>query len=143
MERQAQGVRRDDRAHGGLKADSAVCPACAEFVARSFAVRTAAHLAHLSTTSYETHVALEAFYEDLLPAVDRYAEVLQGLEGLLTGYPALTPPAGEPLKLVEDYLAWVQAHYDECAEGYSTLKNILDEVIAITARTAYKLRFLK
>lgn len=116
---------------------------CAEFVARSFAVRTAAHIAHLSTNSHEVHLALESFYTDLLPAVDRYAEVLQGFEGLITGYPQLTPPTGEPLKLVEDYLEWVQAHYDSCAEGYPSLKNILDEVTAITARAAYKLRFLK
>lgn len=42
----------------------------AEFVARSFAVRTAAHLAHLQSRSYAEHVALGGFYDSLIDLVD-------------------------------------------------------------------------
>jgi hypothetical protein len=43
----------------------------AEFIARAFAVRTAAHLAHLQSRSYAEHVALGGFYDSLVWA--RYA----------------------------------------------------------------------
>ena len=39
---------------------------CQTFVARAFAVRTAAHVAHLTTTSYAQHIALDEFYTALL-----------------------------------------------------------------------------
>ena len=36
---------------------------CPKFIADSFAIRTATHLAHLSSTSYSEHVALGDFYD--------------------------------------------------------------------------------
>ena len=55
----------------------------AEFIARAFAVRTAAHLAHLRSRSYAEHVALGGFYDALIGLVDSYAEAHQGLFGLI------------------------------------------------------------
>ena len=52
---------------------------CPQFIADSLALRTAAHLAHLSADSYSEHVALGEFYEALLDLVDSYAEVYMGL----------------------------------------------------------------
>ena len=44
--------------------------ACAELVARCFAARTSAHLAHLTTTSYAQHVALGDFYDAIASGAD-------------------------------------------------------------------------
>lgn len=116
---------------------------CPSFIAQSFAVRTQAHLMHLSTTSYAKHMALNSFYDDLLSLLDRYAEVYMGLEGQVTSWPA---PASverkDPIILLEDYLELIQA---EAAEDHDSeaLKNILAELEELTAQTIYKLRFLK
>lgn len=115
---------------------------CPAFIARSFALRTAAHLLHLSSTSYAQHVALNEFYDALTPLVDDYAEVYMGLEGRIKSFPAISPPAGAPVDLLNTYLDLIKT---ELAEDDSTesLKNILAEIEAITARAIYKLQNLK
>lgn len=116
---------------------------CPQFIADSFAVRTAIHLAHFSTTSYAEHVALGEFYDGLLDLVDSYAEVYMGLEGRVTSWPKATVPTSEPLKILKGYLK--ECVVDEMAEGHDSeaLKNILAEIEALTARTIYKLVNLK
>jgi len=117
---------------------------CPRFVAYSFAVRTAAHLAHLSSRSYAQHVALGDFYDSLVPLVDKYAEVYTGLEGKIPAYPQRDPPNhSDPIDLVDDYLAVVKAEAKEDEHGSQALLNILAELEELTAQTLYKLKFLK
>lgn len=47
-------------------------------VSNLFKVRDDAHKAHLSTTDYAEHIALNEFYDELLDLTDRYAEAVQG-----------------------------------------------------------------
>lgn len=115
----------------------------AEFVARAFAVRTAAHLAHLQSRSYAEHVALGGFYDSLVDLVDSYAEAYQGLFGLIKDYPATPVPAGAPLEFLVDFADWLRPHRAALGQGEAALENILDEAVALTAQTIYKLRFLK
>lgn len=115
----------------------------AEFIARAFAVRTAAHLAHLQSRSYAEHVALGGFYDSLVDLVDSYAEAYQGLFGLIKDYPATPVPTGAPLSTLVDFADWLRAHRDKLGQGETALENILDEAVALTAQTIYKLRFLK
>lgn len=115
---------------------------CPEFIAQSFAVRTAAHQLHLSSTSYAQHVALNEFYDDLLPLVDRYAEVYMGLEGQIKKFPTATVPVGNPVDTLEDYLELVLVEQKD-EHGSQGLMNILAEIEEVTAQTLYKLRFLK
>ena len=60
----------------------------AQLVAKCLAVRTAAHYAHFKSRSYARHVALGDFYDDLLDAVDEFAEVYMGVEGRLESFPS-------------------------------------------------------
>lgn len=115
---------------------------CPEFIAQSFALRTAMHLAHLTTQSYAQHMALGDFYEGLTDLGDRYAEAYMGLEGRITSFPGVRPPAGPPDALLETYLGTVR---DESGEGHESeaLKNILAEIEELTARTLYKIQNLK
>lgn len=117
--------------------------AAAEFVARAFAARTAAHLAHLKSRSYAAHMALEGFYEDIIDVADRFCEVYQGLFDLIPEYPEVPVPAQDPLMFLADFTDWVRDNRAACAQGETSLQNILDEAIAVTARAIYKLRFLK
>jgi hypothetical protein len=116
---------------------------CAELVARCFAARTAAHLTHLKTRSYAHHVALESFYEEIIEVADRFCEVYQGLHEQIQTYPEVPVSAQDPLSFLVDLVDWLRANRDACAHGETSLQNIVDEATAVTARTIYKLRFLK
>jgi hypothetical protein len=117
---------------------------CPAFIAQSFAVRTAAHLAHLSSTSYAQHMALDGFYNDLVPLVDKYAEVYTGLSEKIPKYPrAAALDFDDPVELLEDYLDLVREEAKDCGQESQALLNILAELEELTAQTLYKLKFLK
>jgi len=113
---------------------------CRSFIAQSFAVRTAAHLLHLSSSSYAQHIALGGFYGGLVPLIDRYAETYMGMTAQIKSFPPVAPPTGTPITVLEDYLEMVQAEHGEESEA---LENILAELEELTAQTLYKLRNLK
>ena len=116
---------------------------CAAFVARSFALRTAIHLAHLSSHSYAEHMALDGFYNDIVPLVDKYAEVYTGLVQKIPAYPSITPPQNPPMLLLTDYLIQVRKEIKDDEQESQALLNILAELEELTAQTLYKLKFLK
>lgn len=117
---------------------------CASFISQTFAVRTAAHLAHLTSTSYAQHMALGDFYDALIPLIDKFAEVYTGLEQKLPKYPRVaTLDYDDPAELVDDYLILVRQEMKGDAKSSQALLNILAELEELTAQTAYKLRFLK
>ena len=117
---------------------------CAQFVSYSFAVRDAAHLAHLSSKSYAQHMALDTFYDEIVPLTDKFAEVSTGLAGKIPKYPPVKAlDYDDPLELLEDYLDLVKAEGKEGEHDSQALLNILAELEELTAQTLYKLRFLK
>lgn len=108
------------------------------------AVRTAAHMAHLTTRSYAQHVALGDFYPALTDLTDRYAEVFMGMNRKIPKFPDVQPLSyADPLELVEDYLELIHAEQAEDEKRSEAMENILAELEELTAQTAYKLRFLK
>ncbi len=115
---------------------------CARFIAEGLAVRTAAHLLHLSSASYAQHMALGEFYEGLGDLIDKYAEVCMGLEDRVKTWPTVPNPIDTPIDLLSDFLASVKEEMRE-DRGSQSLMNILAEIEELTARTLYKLRFLK
>lgn len=115
----------------------------AQLVARLFAARTAAHMAHFKTRSYAAHMALEAFYEAIVEQADRFCEVYQGLFGLIDAFPETPVPTQDPLMFLVDLADWLKANRTNVCAGETALENIVDEAIATTAQTLYKLRFLK
>lgn len=115
----------------------------AQLVARCFAVRTAAHLAHLTAQSYSRHVALGDFYEELLEAVDEFAEVYNGLEGRVSSYPYAAVPATQPIEFIKDLIKWLEANRGAASAGHRALENLVDNITAVAARTLYKLENLK
>jgi hypothetical protein len=108
------------------------------------AVRTAAHLAHLTSTSYAQHMALDGFYSDIVGLTDKYAEVYTGLEGKIPKYPLVKAlDYDNPIELLEDYLTLVKKESEDDENESQALLNILAELEELTAQTLYKLRFLK
>lgn len=116
---------------------------CAELVARCFQARTDAHIAHLTTTSYAAHVALNEFYDGIVPLADGFAEAAQGRYGILK-YPAICPKSGDrekPVTIPQELRSWIDANR-ESATTDSELQNSIDEILSLCDSTIYKLRFL-
>jgi uncharacterized protein YgfB (UPF0149 family) len=102
------------------------------------AVRTAAHLAHLTTRSYSTHKALDEFYTTLVDLVDRYAEAHLGEHGNVT-FPSAVPPKGDPDEILKDYLEVIREELDEESD-HKTKETILTEIEELVLSTLYKLK---
>ena len=114
-----------------------------KLVMELFHARTTAHVLHLKSRSYAQHVALQGFYDGIIPLVDGLAEAYQGEHALIDNYPAKYSPYSDPILLMDNLRECV----DECAKQFdvsdSNLLNTLDEIRDLIASTAYKLRFLR
>jgi hypothetical protein len=113
-------------------------------ILKLFEARQAAHIAHLSTSSFSQHMALESFYSELLELVDELVEVYQGEFGLITlekGLPA--PNESDFASYLRTLAKYLKTSNQNLADSYSYYSNIIDEIIALTFRTVYKLENLK
>lgn len=115
-----------------------------ELILRCFHARTTAHVIHLGTRSYAKHVALNEFYDGIIPLVDGIAEGYQGEHGLIDFTTKVRyAHEADPLKMVGDLKEWIETHRYEAVEAEDTfLHNIIDEVVQLCATTIYKLKFL-
>ena len=111
---------------------------CPRFIAESMALRTAAHLAHLTTRSYSAHKTLQEFYDALVPLVDRYAEAHLGEHGNVT-FPTVVPPKGEINEVLIEYLETIRDELDEESD-HKTKETILTEIEELVLSTLYKLK---
>ena len=108
-----------------------------------FHARTTAHVLHLKSRSYAQHVALQGFYDGIIPLADALAEAYQGEYSLIGSYPSKYTPYDDPILLMDDLRECVDECSKEFDEADGHLRNICDEIRALIASTAYKLRFLK
>jgi hypothetical protein len=100
-----------------------------------------AHEYHLKSKSFSEHKALNGFYNDMLDFADEFVETYQGQYGILTDYSISTKPVHNILEYMEDCVRVFSAGREELEDPH--LQNIIDEVVSLTYRTIYKLKFLK
>ena len=117
-----------------------------EFVLKLFNVRTVAHIQHLTPSgkpgSDANHRALEAFYTELIPNVDRFAECWMGCyEQLIEVGAAGYKLEKDPLKLVRGVVEILKGARAECDEPF--LQQIIDNMSETCAQTKFRLLFLK
>lgn len=116
----------------------------AEFVGMMFLARDVAHSVHLNTRSYSKHVALNAFYDEIVELADKFAEAYQGRHGLIG------PIALMNAKNTANILDFLQGQieeidkcrYEVCDKTDTPLQNIIDEIVGLYLSTVYKLKFL-
>ena len=116
----------------------------AEFVGLLFLGRDVAHSVHLNTRSYAKHMALQAFYEEIVDLADTFAEAYQGKHGLI-GSIALqsVKKTNNIIEFLQDQLDEIESNRYKVVEKESTaLQNIIDEIVALYLSTLYKLKFL-
>ncbi len=105
--------------------------------------RQQAHIFHLSTTSYSTHIALQTYYESIVEMVDGLVESYQGKYGILTL--DLTVEETTYLDVVSYFIILI--HELEVMRSELPNDNFLqhqyDDIETLIYTTLYKLRYLK
>lgn len=110
-------------------------------VEKLFEARQIAHAYHLKTKSYSEHKALDDFYTKLLEMLDDFVETYQGQYGILTGYEIKTQQVNNIVEYLEDCAKLFAVGQESLKDSH--LKNIADEIVALTYKTIYKLKYLK
>jgi hypothetical protein len=118
---------------------------CNDLIAVLFLSREIAHREHLRTSSYAAHVALQEFYEGIIPLADTLAEAYQGRYGMLKPIPYLEPEDGDDIvDELEVQLDAVEGlRYKAIKNVDTALQNIVDEIVALYLQTLYKLKRFK
>lgn len=113
-----------------------------EFIQSLFEIEINAHIAHLQTSSYAQHKALNDLYVDIVDLRDRFIESYQGNYGIISGYnTTFSVKEGTDMipylkNLKKDY----KVYRDTLTEGY--LQQIVDDIFELLNSTIYKLKFL-
>ena len=116
----------------------------ADFIGNLFLARDVTHSVHLTTRSYAKHVALNAFYEEIIELADGLAEAYQGRHGLMG------PITLQSAKKTTNVIDFLQGQLNELEKDRftafdrddSALQNLIDGIIELYLSTLYKLRFL-
>lgn len=112
-----------------------------EIIGVMFMSRTYAHMAHLKTSSYAAHKALNEFYDGVLGLADTLAETSQGLWGKLDiPYVSIDGSVTDPVSALESHISTIKSLSKGCEEPF--LDNILQEIEALYRSTLYLLKEL-
>lgn len=113
-----------------------------EFVSSLFEIEVNTHIAHLQTTSYSEHKALDEVYKDIVELRDRFIEGDQGLNGIIRGYKSFEIKEGlDPVNYLKDYAAKYKEFRLTLNDGF--LQQICDDIIELLNSSVYKLKYLK
>ena len=115
-----------------------------EFLGILFLARDVAHSVHLSTRSYSKHMALQGFYEDIIPLADKFAEAYQGRHGMIGPIDLLSEQnPGKIEAFLQSSMAQIEKmRYEVCEKNDTPMQNIVDEIVGVYLATLYKLKFL-
>jgi DNA-binding ferritin-like protein len=115
--------------------------AASELVMLLLNARTETHIAHLKTSSYSEHKALDDFYNEIGDLADRLAENLQGKCGILNYDFLEYDTTSDGKELMQAYAEYISEHRRDVTDA-TDVQNLIDEVMDLISRTNYKLNFL-
>ena len=108
-------------------------------IGQLFQSRDTIHIAHLQTTNYAEHKALQKYYESLLDLTDSLLESYFGTIGKRIN---IKVPASEyvnPQQHLKQLMEYVKKHRNVFGADNTHLQNIVDEILALISRTLYLL----
>jgi len=122
-----------------------------KFFSKIFEARQMAHVYHLQVKgdmgSHAAHTALNEYYDGLLEFLDELIEVYQGQYGIIENYEMIDTKDTNSKDKIEYFLEFVKFIKDTRKSTFSDedthLHNIIDEVVALTYKLVYKLKFNK
>ena len=104
-----------------------------------FLSREFSHRAHLATTSFAVHSALNGFYHEIVELADQLAEVAQGTGPRLV-IPYLPAPDSDDVALVlGEHLRMFRETSDVLYARDRAMSALADEIVALYRATLYKL----
>ena len=110
-----------------------------------FHSRTQTHIFHLQTQSFAEHMALNAYYDAIVPLIDGIVEAYQGKYGILRGYTNFNLMEYNNAQQVIEYLEAlcnaVHSTYETIKDSY--ILNLLDGITELIKSTIYKLQNLR
>lgn len=119
-----------------------------KFISKLFEAREMAHVFHLMVNgemgSHATHTALGEFYDSLLGFIDELTEVYQGQYGLIENYDIIDTSAARERQYIPYFQGlndFIKTNRSQFSDEDTHLHNIIDEIVAITYRLLYKLKF--
>lgn len=114
-----------------------------DLAARVFQARNHAHRQHWRTGSYAAHMAIGAFYDEVIDAVDAVIECRQGGAGLIGPFTVVDVEPDTPI--IQYLIAeadWIESNRDTLAAGSPPVANLIDSLADVYRTTIYKLRSL-
>lgn len=106
-----------------------------KFIGTLFQSRDMMHIAHLQTTSFAEHKALNGYYDGILELTDNFSEVYFGRNKRVE----IVIPESKNMDSVS-HLKEIQAILDTERNNYSSeLQNIVDEMLSLVNKTLYLL----
>lgn len=108
---------------------------CGKFIGTLFQSRDAMHIAHLQTTSFAEHKALNAYYDGILDLTDKFTEAYFGR---FKRVEIIIPES----KIMDatTHLKELQSIIDTERTNYpSELQNIMDEMLGLVDKVLYLL----
>lgn len=114
----------------------------AELFARCRSASTAAHFAHLLTSSYSQHMALNDFYINIITVADVFAESFIGRFGKFEFFPNVKETSTDGLQIIGNLTKWIDSNRESISD-ISEIQNDIDTIVSLCNSTAYKLRELK
>jgi len=106
-----------------------------KFIGMLFQSRDAMHIAHLQTTSYAEHKALNGYYDGILDLTDKFTEVFFGRNKRVE----IVIPESKNLDAVSHLKEMQQLVDGERVNYSSELQNIMDEMLVLINQTLYLL----
>jgi hypothetical protein len=117
----------------------------AKFISYLFHSRTQTHIFHLQTQSFAEHMALNAYYDAIVPLIDGIVEAYQGKYGIVKGYTNFNLMEYNNVQQVIEYLEAlcnaVYSTYGTIEDSY--IQNLLDGITELIKSTIYKLQNLR
>ena len=117
-----------------------------DLISHVFQARDFAHITHLTTRSYAQHMALGAFYDNVVEDIDSIAEAFQGVFGepmMADDIDMMPKPSQDIITYLASELDYITANRDKISMKDSTLLNLIDGLAAEYSSCLYKLRNLK
>jgi hypothetical protein len=112
-----------------------------EYVSALMEIENVSHIAHLQTSSFAEHKALNELYDGIVDQFDAYVEAYQGKYGIIKGYKSFKLEEGvDMIPYLTKKSAEFEAYRNTLTEGY--LQQMVDNTQELINTTLYKLRFL-
>lgn len=112
-----------------------------EYVSALLEIQDLSHIAHLQTSSFAEHKALNELYDGITDQFDAFVEAYQGKYGIIKGYKSFKLDEGvDMVSYLKEKMTEFDAYRNTLSDGY--LQQMVDNTQELLSTTLYKLRFL-